>query len=81
MVEHALSCARGVFPQIRHNEIRDLTANLLTEVCNDVHIESDLQPVLPGQLSGATVNSHDGTRLDLSANEGGVGDTRRPSLT
>ena len=34
-IEHALSCPRGGFPSIRHNEIRDLTANLLTEVCND----------------------------------------------
>ena len=34
------------FPSIRHNhEIRDLTDDLLTEVCSDVHIELDLQPV------------------------------------
>ncbi len=32
-VEHALSCPRGAFPIIRHNEVRDLTASLLTEVC------------------------------------------------
>ena len=44
-VEHALSCPKGGFPSIRHNEIRDLTANLLTEVCNDVCIEPDLQPI------------------------------------
>ena len=43
-VEHALSCARGGFPSIRHNEIGDLTATLLTEVCNDVRIEPVLQP-------------------------------------
>ena len=67
-MEHALSCARGAFPSIRHNEIRDLTANLLTEVRNDVRIEPDLQPVLFDQLSGATANSQDGARLDLSAN-------------
>ena len=67
-VEHALSCARGAFPTIRHNEIRDLTAHLLTEVCNDVRIEPDLQPVTSEQLTGATANSQDGARLDLSAN-------------
>ena len=67
-VEHALSCARGGFPTIRHNEIRDLTAHLLTEVCSDVRIEPDLQPVPSGQLSGATANTQDGARLDLSAN-------------
>ena len=67
-VEHALSCARGGFPTIRHNEIRDLTANLLTEVCNDVCIEPDLQAVTTEHLTGATANSQDGARLDISAN-------------
>ena len=67
-VEHALSCAKGGFPSIRHNEIRDLTANLLTEVCNEVYIEPNLQPTTPDQLSGATANSQDRARLDISAN-------------
>ena len=67
-VEHALSCAKGGFPTLRHNEIRDLTAALLTEVCNDVCVEPELQPVLPQQLTGATANGQDGARLDISAN-------------
>ena len=67
-VEHALSCARGGLPTIRHNEIRDLTANLLTEVCNDVRIEPELQAVTTEHLTGATANSPDGARLDISAN-------------
>ena len=67
-VEHALSCARGGFPTIRHNEIRDLTASLLTEVCTEVCTEPDLQPVTPDLLIGATANSQDGARLDVSAN-------------
>ena len=67
-VEHALSCARGGFPTIRHNEIRDITATLLTEVCHDVCVEPDLQPVTPNQLDGATANQQDGARLDISAN-------------
>ena len=44
-VEHVLSCPRGGFPSIRHNEIRDLTATLLTEVCNEVTVEPTLQEV------------------------------------
>ena len=35
-VEHAFSCPCGGFPTICHNEIRKLTANLLSEVCLDV---------------------------------------------
>lgn len=67
-VEHALSCAKGSFPIVRHNEIRDLTANLLTEVCKDVCVEPELQPVQPQQLSGAAANAQDGARVDISAN-------------
>ena len=67
-VEHALSCTKGGFPIIRHNEIRDLTATLLTEVCSKVSIEPELQPVMPQQLTGATANAQDGARLDISAN-------------
>ena len=67
-VEYALSCARGRLPTIRHNEIRDLTANLVTEVCNDVRIEPELQTVTTEHLTGATANSQGGARLDISAN-------------
>ena len=56
------------FPSIRHNEIRDITATLLTEVCKDVCVEPDLQPVMPDQLRGASANRRDGARLDISAN-------------
>ncbi len=66
--EHALSCAKGGFPTIRHNEIRDLTATLLTEICNDVCIEPTLQPITEETLRGATANTQDGARLDISAN-------------
>ena len=33
-VHHALSCPKGGYPSIRHNEIRDLTAHLFTEICS-----------------------------------------------
>ena len=67
-MEHALSCPRGGFSIIRHNEIRDLTASLLTEVCHDVRIEPDLQPVTGEGMTASSTNTNDGTRLDISAN-------------
>ncbi len=67
-VKHALSCARGRFPTIRHNEIRNLTATLLTEVCHDVCIEPELQPLSNEILTGASANCQDGARLDIAAN-------------
>ena len=67
-VEHALSCSKGDFPTLKHNEIRDITASLLTEVCSEVCVEPNLQPVTSDQLNGAPANSQEGARLDVSAN-------------
>ena len=44
-VDHAMTCNLGGFPTICHNEIRDLTASLLSEVCHNVAIEPHLQPL------------------------------------
>ena len=63
--QHVNVVLKGGFPSIRH---RDLTANLLTEVCSDVYIEPDLQPITGEVLTGATSNAQDGARLDIAAN-------------
>ena len=76
-VERALSCPKGIFPLIRHNEIRDMTASLLTEAGNDVRIEPELQPVTDEELTGYSANSQAGARLDIA---GGVR-SREPTLT
>ena len=72
VVEHLLSCQRGGFPSLRHslrhNEIRDLTATLLTEVCNDVKVEPDLQEITTETMTRRTANTEDGARLDIAAN-------------
>ena len=65
--EHAFSCAKGGFPSIRHNEIRDLTASLLTEVCNNVSIEPELQPLSSETFHLASAITDDGARLDIGA--------------
>ena len=67
-VEHALSCQRGGFPIARHNEIRDVTANLLTEVCHDVVIEPDLQPLTGEVMARVSANTTNGARLDIAVN-------------
>ena len=65
--DHAPSCPTGGYPSIRHNELRDLTANLLREVCHDVAVESHLQPLPGEQLNGCTNIWGDRARLDISA--------------
>ena len=67
-VEHALSCPKGGFSSVRHNEIRDITASLLTEVCNVVCIEPERQPMTGEVLNGSSSHTQDGARLDIAAN-------------
>ena len=67
-VDHALSCPKGGLPSIRHNEIRDLTAKLLTEVCSQVATEPELQLVSPEEFSLSTANTQDGARLNIVMN-------------
>ena len=65
--EHALSCSHGGFPSICHNELRDITAELLTEVCHNVGTEPPLQPVIDEHLIHRTTNREDGARLNVAA--------------
>ena len=44
-VTHALSFEKGGFSTLRHNEVRDITSELLDEVCVDVRKEPILQEV------------------------------------
>ena len=44
-VDHAMVCKRGGFVIQRHNELRDLEAELLRTLCNDVEIEPVLQDI------------------------------------
>ena len=66
-VNHAMICPKGGFPTIRHNEVRDLTADLLTEVCHDVEMEPRLQELTGEHHSLRTANTEDGARLDVKA--------------
>ena len=50
-----------------YNEFRDLTANLLSEVCHGVHTEPDLQPLTDETFSLQTTNGQDNARLDIRA--------------
>ena len=64
-VQHAMSCERGGFITIRHNDLRDLTANFLSNVCDDVEIEPKLLPVTGQNISNRIANTRTETRLDI----------------
>ena len=73
-MEHCLSCPLGGYVHLRHNgqvvtvnQIRDLTANLLSGAgCKDVTIEHHLLPITGEKFKYKTA------RLDVSA-RGGMG--------
>ena len=66
-IEHALNCAQGGFPSIQHNDVTDITADLLSEVCHGVGIEPHLQPVTGEELRHRTAIHDDDARLDVVA--------------
>ena len=66
-VEHALNCKKGGF--IRHNDVRDFTAELLNEVCKDVAVEPLLTPLTGETFRYKTANTEEHARVDVSARD------------
>ena len=66
-VEHAFSCSRGGFTSLGHNNVRDVTASLLAEVCHNVAVEPNLLPLSGEQFQHRTALTKDGARLDVRA--------------
>ena len=62
-----MSCPTGEFPTIRHNEVRDILADLLTEVCVDVAVEPVLAPLSGEVFVAASTNTADDARADIRA--------------
>ena len=65
-IDHAMICKHRGFIIQRHNELRDLEAELLNMVCNDVEIEPALQNV-NGETLNPGANTSAGARLDVHA--------------
>ena len=66
-VNHTMTCKKGGFVCIRHDEVRDLTANMLREVCHDVSTEPTLLPLEGEHLRYRTANTTNEARVDISA--------------
>ena len=64
---HVMICPMGGFPTIRHNELRDVTASLLSEVCHNVATEPRLQPLNGESMTHRTAITTDDARLDIRA--------------
>ena len=66
-VQHSMSCKKGGIVTIRHNELRDLTAKKLSEVCYDTKIEPIFVSLSGEDLSNRTANRSNEVRLDVQA--------------
>ena len=64
-VDHTLNCKLGGYVTMRHNNIRDLEASMLKEVCKDVKVEPELIPI--GNADITSSNRAEKARLDVSA--------------
>ena len=64
---HALNCHKGGFINARHDNIRDLEAELMKSVCQDVEIEPVLQQVVNKNGYRGSANLADDARLDVRA--------------
>ena len=64
-VDHTLNCKLGGYVTMRHNNIRDLEASLLKEICKDVKVEPELLPLNNSETQSSNVAEK--ARLDVSA--------------
>ena len=65
-VDHAMVCRHGGLIIQRHNEIRDLEAEMLRMVCTDVETEPVLQEITGEELNRGA-NKVPDARLDIHA--------------
>ena len=64
-IEHSMSCKKEGFINIRHNDVRTLTAKLLSEVCYDVQFEPILLPLTGERMEHRTTIETNEARLDI----------------
>ena len=47
-IQHSTSCKKTGFIYIRHNDLRDQTTTMMSEVCKETEIERKLTPLFEG---------------------------------
>ena len=62
-----MSCKNGGFINSLHNDRKDLTAKLLSEVCHDVQVEPTLLPLTGERMEHHSAIKTNEARLDIKA--------------
>ena len=66
-IDHALCCPTGRYPTICHNEISNLLASIMTDVCSDVATEPVLQHLSEETFRCRTTSTNNAACLDIHA--------------
>ena len=66
-IDHAMTCHKGGYPSIKLNEIRDVSSNLLSEVCHNTCVEPVHQPLSGESFQSRSANTQDEARCDIRA--------------
>ena len=66
-MQHALTYKKGGFVTIRHNQVRNITATLLNEICDNIQIEPQLRILSGEHFDAKTASKHEDARLVISA--------------
>ena len=62
-----MSCTKGGFVSIRYNDLRDLTAIIVSEICKDTETAPKFLPLSGEEIYGRTTNRSNKARLDIRA--------------
>ena len=61
-VDHVLMCSKRGFPSLKHNEIKDLTADIVSKICHNVCMEPALKHLSGESLPTSSI-CMDGVRI------------------
>ena len=62
-----MSCKKGGFVSIKHSNLIDLTAKMLSEICNDIKTEPKLTTLTGKELHSRTADTINDAKLDCRA--------------
>ena len=65
-LQHSLSSKKGGFVSLRRNHVRNITANLIDQVCHDVRVEPPPQTLTGKTFDSRSMYVRDEARLDIS---------------
>ena len=64
-IQHSMICRKNGFLYIQQYDLRDLTSNIMSEVCKDTEIEPKLKSLSGKELQGTTSNNSNEARVDI----------------